>query len=55
MPGAERGAGSVAGVGAHRAVQGAVCACPKPYSPSSILLCGEHKSCRKNLTQSDST
>ena len=45
------GAGSVADAGTRRAAQGAVCACPKLYSP----LYGEHTSCVENLTQSDST
>ena len=52
MPGAECGAGSV--VGAGRAAQGAVYACPKPYSPASRPLCVEHKSYAENLTQSGS-
>ena len=55
MPVAECGAGSVAGVDACRAAQGAVCACTKPYIRASIPLCAEHKSCEENLTQSDST
>ena len=53
MPGAECGTGSVVGGGARRAAQGAVCARPKPYSHVSRPLCGEHKSCGENLTQSD--
>ena len=53
MPGDEHGAGSVADVGAHRAAQGAVCACPKPYSPMGRPVGAEHKSRRENVTQSD--
>ena len=55
MPGAKCASGSVVGVGACRAAQGVVCACPKPYSPMSRPLCGERKSCGENLTKSDST
>ena len=53
MPGAGCGDGSVVGVCAHRAAQGAVCACPKPYSPMGRPVGAEHKSRRENVTQSD--
>ena len=52
MPGAEHGVGSVVGAGTYRAAraQGAVCACPNPYSPISRPLCGEHKSNGEDMT-----